>query len=184
MPYQKALQGELYFLTMTVVDWIDVFTREIYFQCIIDNLVYCQEHKNLEIFCYVIMTNHIHLIARCQEQALYNILRDFKTYTSKQLFKLIVKNKLESKRRWMEYIFCHHGIDNRLNKWHQFWQNGNHAKVLYRDWFIEQKINYIHQNPVRAGFVNHPENWRYSSASQDSPINVSEIWASDGRRLI
>lgn len=183
MPYQKPLKGDLYFLTLTIVDWVDVFTRDIYFKCIADNLQYCQKHKGLEIFAYVIMTNHLHLVARSQKQDLFELLRDFKSYTSKLIYRLIVENHSESRKNWIEYFLRQNGMENHRNKWHQFWQNGNCPKIMLFDRFIEQKVNYIHQNPVRAGFVAFPEDWKYSSASPNSPIQVSELWTNSGKRL-
>lgn len=92
------LPDELFFVTMTIVNWIDIFTRKIYFDFIIDNLKYCQEKKGLEIYEYVIMTNHIHMICLGNNVPLSDILRDFKTFTSKELFRLIRDNPKESRR--------------------------------------------------------------------------------------
>ena len=79
---------ELYFITLTVVEWVDVFTRKEYKDFLIDNLRHCQENKGLQIYAYVIMTNHIHMIARSEEgKKLSDIIRDFKTYTSKSFIK-------------------------------------------------------------------------------------------------
>ena len=77
------LSNELFFITMTIVNWIDLFTRQIYFDLIIDNLNYCQNKKGLEIYEYVIMTNHVHMICLGNDKLLSDILRDFKTFTSK-----------------------------------------------------------------------------------------------------
>ncbi|SDF06094.1 Transposase IS200 like [Mucilaginibacter pineti] len=82
---RTAVTDELYFVTLTVTDWIDVFTRRIYSDFIIENLNYCQQNKKLNIYAYVLMTNHLHLIANAEDGSLSNILRDFKTYTSKGL---------------------------------------------------------------------------------------------------
>ena len=92
MSKTAILPNELYFVTLTIVDWIDIFTRQVYFDFIIDNLKYCQENKSLEVYEYVIMTNHIHMICLGKEIPLSDILRDFKTFTSKILFKLIKEN--------------------------------------------------------------------------------------------
>jgi len=75
----KINPGYLYFLTLTVVDWVDVFTRPIYKHILIDSLRHCQQHKGLEISAWVIMTNHLHLIAAAKANDLSDILRDFKT---------------------------------------------------------------------------------------------------------
>lgn len=169
---RKTYSGEINFVTLTVVNWIDVFTRREYSDYIIDNLAYCQCEKGLKIYAYVLMTNHLHLIMYSDENSLSDILRDFKTYTSKGLYSMIKENVEESKREWMLEQFRRKGKENSLNKDHQFWQNGNYPVALYSDQVIEQKTNYIHENPVRAGFVNHPEKYYYSSANPTSPLKI------------
>ena len=98
------------------------------------------------------MTNHIHLVADVTDGTLADVLRDFKTYTSKEVVKLIRNNERESRREWMIKAFEKAGKYNPLNVHHQFWQNGNYPVVLYSPAVIDQKIDYIHENPVKAGF--------------------------------
>jgi REP element-mobilizing transposase RayT len=170
---RKTYSEELNFVTLTVVDWLDIFTRRMYGDFVIKNLTYCQQNKGLRIYAYVIMTNHLHLIVKSKTNNLPDILRDFKTFTSKELVKLIERNSNESRKRWMLKIFKEHGKQNKLNQNHQFWQNGNHPVALFSNKVIQQKIDYIHDNPVKAGFVDHPENYHYSSANPLSPLQVN-----------
>ena len=172
---RKTYSNELYFVTLTVVDWVDVFIRRLYSDFIIDNLKYCQDKKNLDIFAYVIMTNHIHMIARSTKNPLSDVLRDFKTFTSKEIYKLIKDQQQESRKNWMLPIFDRHGRENPVNKGHQFWQNGNHPIVLYSNSVIDQKVNYIHENPVKAGFVSEAHEYYYSSAHPESPLKVMPL---------
>nr|WP_294794628.1 transposase [uncultured Mucilaginibacter sp.] len=169
---RNASTDELYFVTLTVTDWIDVFTRRIYNDFLIDNLSWCQQNKNLNIYAYVIMTNHIHMVANVTEGALGDVLRDFKTYTSKELVKLIRSNNTESRSDWMLRAFENAGVKNPLNKNHQFWQNGNYPVLLYSPAVVDQKIDYIHENPVKAGFVGSAHEFWYSSANPESPLKV------------
>jgi REP element-mobilizing transposase RayT len=169
---RNASTDELYFVTLTVTNWIDVFTRRLYNDFIIENLTWCQQNKKLNIYAYVIMTNHIHLVANVTEGSLGDVLRDFKTFTSKELFKMIANNSQESRREWMLRSFEKAGIYNALNKNHQFWQNGNYPVVLFTPDVIDQKIDYIHHNPVRAGFVGSAHEFWYSSANPESPLKV------------
>ncbi|HKK44327.1 MAG TPA: transposase [Balneolaceae bacterium] len=169
---RKIYSGEINFVTLTVVDWIDVFTRRLYCEFIIENLYYCQKEKGLAIYAYVLMTNHLHLVLLAQQGELGNILRDFKTYTSKKLFEMIKTNPRESRKDWMLNIFMQRGTENNLNRKHQFWQNGNYPVAVYSENVIQQKIDYIHQNPVRSGFVNSPEKYHYSSANPFSPLEM------------
>ncbi len=83
----KATEVDVaYFITITVVGWIDIFTRLRQKYVIVNALKYCQKHKGLEIYAYCIMSSHIHLLCKANETALLsNVIRDFKTYTSKKL---------------------------------------------------------------------------------------------------
>ncbi len=167
--------NELYFITMTIVDWIDLFTRPIYFDLIIQNFQYCQQNKCLEIYEYVIMTNHVHLICKGTDVPLSDILRDFKSFTSKELIKLISNNPLESRKKWLLKMFKWHGENNVLNKNYQVWQNFNSPTLLYNNAIIDQKVDYIRMNPVKAGFVLRPEDYVYCSSNPDSPLKVLEL---------
>ncbi|WP_121810732.1 REP-associated tyrosine transposase [Mucilaginibacter kameinonensis] len=169
---RTASTDELYFVTLTVIDWVDVFTRRIYSDFIIQNLKYCQQNKRLNIYAYVLMTNHLHMVANVDEGSLSDVLRDFKTYTSKEIIKLISNNPSESRRVWLLNAFELSGKQNPLNKNHQFWQNGNYPVLLYSNDVIQQKIDYIHDNPVRAGFVGSAHEYWYSSANPESPLEI------------
>jgi len=173
MAKTASLPNELYFVTLTIVDWIDLFTRRTHFDFIIDNLEYCRQNKNLEIFDYVIMTNHIHMICRGKDKPLSDILRDFKSFTSKKIVKQIIDNPKESRRKWIVNLFRESGRKNVLNKHFQVWKNFNYPTLLSSQFLINQKRNYIYKNPVKAGFVAFPENYLYCSACPDSPLKVS-----------
>jgi len=160
----RIAEGYLHFLTMTVVDWVDVFTRPVYKNIVVNSLQYCQEQKGLEIYAWVLMTNHLHLIADSKEGThLSDVLRDFKKFTSKAVVRAIHEEP-ESRQNWMLYRFAFNGAYNPKIKDFKFWQDGNEAKIIFSADFYEQKRNYIHANPVRAGIVDEPEHYLYSSA--------------------
>jgi len=167
-----ANSNEIHFVTFTVIDWIDVFTRPIYKDYIIENLEYCRKNKGLEIFSYVIMPNHLHLILRSKEKPLSDTIRDFKTYTSKELFKLIKENPKESRKEWMILLMKQAGKYNSSNVNHQFWQRDNQPIKIWDNRQFKIKENYIHQNPVVTGFVAHAHDFLYSSACKKSPLIV------------
>ncbi|HEY4326727.1 MAG TPA: transposase [Mucilaginibacter sp.] len=171
---RNASTDELYFVTLTVVDWIDVFTRRYYNDFIIENLAWCQQNANLNIYACVIMINHIHMVANVPDGSLGDVLGRFKSYTSKKLYEMIAGNVQESRREWMLKAFDRAGKYNPLNEKHQFWQNGNYPVLLYSPVVIEQKIDYIHENPVKAGFVGSAHEYWYSSANPESPLKI--IW--------
>ena len=163
--YKILDQEGMYFLTMTVVDWIDVFTREKYKKIITESLTYCQKEKGLIVFAYVIMSNHIHLIAMAKQG--YNltaIIRDFKVFTAKKIMRELHSSS-ESRKDWILLLLKAHAQNKNLKKQtSQFWQQGNHPIELYSNPVINQKLEYIHLNPVRAGWVELPEHYLYSSA--------------------
>lgn len=152
-------------MTCTVVGWIDVFSRDAYRQTIIDSLDFCQKHKGLHVNAWVIMTNHIHLIGWVEAPFEMNmVMRDFKRHTASTILKQVETNPNESRKELLLHNFSYFGnaAQNREN--YQFWQDGFHPIELWSAKVIMQKLDYLHQNPVVAGFVSQPEHWRYSSA--------------------
>jgi len=168
-------EGGLYFVTLTVVGWIDVFSRKDYCVELIDNLNYCISHKNLEVYEFCIMPSHVHMIASASNGLLSNILRDFKSFTAKQIIKSIKRNRQESRKEWLLYLFEYFGKRNKHNAQYQFWQQHNHPIDLFSNKFIDQKATYILENPVEAGLVNSPENYIYSSANPLCRLKLSEL---------
>jgi REP element-mobilizing transposase RayT len=174
--FQIKDQMAAHFLTFQVVDWIDVFTRKIYKEIIVDRFQYSMENKSLQIFAYVIMSNHIHLIANSTDGRLSDTIRDIKKFTSKKIIEAI-DNIPDSRREWMLNRFKFNASHHKSNKYYQVWTHENHAVYLYSNEFLKEKIEYIHNNPVRAGIVEKPEDYLYSSArnyaSLEAPLNVA-----------
>jgi REP element-mobilizing transposase RayT len=110
------------------------------------------------------MSNHLHLIISSQINRLSDIMRDFKKYTSKQIIIAIQNNERESRKTWMLNMFGYAGRGNNDNKDFQFWRNGYHPIVLDSPMKIEQRLTYLHENPVKAGIVREPQDYKYSSA--------------------
>ncbi|HRU18554.1 MAG TPA: transposase [Bacteroidia bacterium] len=172
----KIFPGGLYFVTMTVVGWIDVFTRAVYCDEIIANLNYCIENKGLRIYAFVIMPSHIHLIAKVENEGnLSDILRDFKSHTSKKIISMIEESESESRKEWLLYMFEFFGKKQIHNKKYQFWQQNNHAFDLFSNKFIDQKFDYIHNNPVEARIVTEPSYYVYSSANEFTNLKLYEF---------
>lgn len=163
--YKIGNQNGLYYLTFSTVQWIDVFTRKRYKNIVVESLKYCQKEKGLELFSWVLMSNHIHLIARAKENyKLSDILRDFKKHTSKQIIKSI-EDDTESRREWLLAEMLKAGQSNSKNSKYQLWRNDNHPIELYSNEVINQKTNYIHNNPVLEGIVKNAADYLYSSAN-------------------
>ena len=162
--YKIRDQQALHYLTLTVVGWVDVFTRKRYRDIILESLKYCQEHKGLKVFGYVIMSNHLHLLVLTEGTDLSDVLRDFKKFTARSILKAI-ETEPESRRDWLLYLFKFFAKGSPVqNREHQFWQTDNHAFELWSLKMIWQKLHYIHDNPVRAGLVSKNCDYMYSSA--------------------
>jgi REP element-mobilizing transposase RayT len=153
-----------HFLTATVVDWVDIFSRKTYRDTVIECLDFCVKNKGMILYSYVIMSNHIHFIIQSENGKLSDLVRDFKKFTSKTILDKI-HTEPESRREWMLERFKLATETHSRNKNYQFWQLGNHAEEIYSETFMWSKIDYIHFNPVRAGIVSSPQNYIYSSAS-------------------
>jgi putative transposase len=166
----KKPQGS-YYLTLTIVGWIDIFTRECYQKIIIETLQYYIKNKTLNIYSYCIMSNHIHLIANVDmEFSLSDVVRDFKKYTSRKIIETI-QTEPKSRREWLLAYFEEAALIHAKTKNYKVWQDGNHAIELYNERFTWTKVQYIHQNPVRAGLVTSAEFWKYSSACNYQELN-------------
>ncbi len=172
---RKTFEGKLYYVTLTIVGWIDIFTRKEYVYELMKNIKYCQEHKGLELYAYVIMSNHVHMIARAKDGRLNVLLGHFKSFTAKQILEMIEVNQQESRKEWMIHMFKYFGKGNSQNKEFQLWQNGNFPIELYSTEVIQQKLKYLHNNPVKGGMVANAEDYLYTSANENSKIKVLEI---------
>ena len=162
--YTIKEQEKAHFITATVVDWIDVFSRKSYRDYIIECFDYCIKNKGMILYGYVIMSNHIHMIIQSNDGKLSDLLRDFKKFTAKTILEKI-QSEPESRREWMLERFKLATKTHSRNKNYQFWQYGNHAEEIFTEQFLWSKLDYIHMNPVRAGIVIKMDDYLYSSAS-------------------
>ncbi len=154
--------GSFYFLTLTVIEWINIFTKEKYFKALQKSLQYCIDNKGLVLYEYVFMTNHIHLIIGAGGIiGLDDIVRDFKRFTTKEIKKLLYKDNRKYILRLINNSF-----KRKKESEFQIWQRENYPIIIETENFLATKIEYIWQNPVKAGYVTNPEDWRYSSARQ------------------
>ncbi len=170
-----------YYLTFQVMDWVDIFTRKIYRDIVLESFEYCRKEKGMLLWAYVIMSNHVHVILSTKNGNLPDFIRDFKRYTATKIIKAI-SPKVEPRENWMLKRFEFASQKNVRNGEHQFWTHENHPVEIFTHDFLMQKLQYIHLNPVRAGLVEKPEEWMYSSARNysDRPALI-EIDFYDGR---
>ena len=153
-----------HFITFSVVGWIDVFSREQYKEIFVESLKYCQENKGLILHAWIIMTNHVHLIVSSNTNKIEHLVRDIKKFTSKKIIEAIQENQGESRKEWMLGIFGYTGQQNNNNKDFQFWKQDYHPIELDTAEKTEQRLKYLHENPVRSGIVWEPWHYKYSSA--------------------
>ncbi len=162
--YSVEDQEATYFITMTVVHWIDLFTRREYKDVVVDSLNYCVAQKGVILYGWVLMTNHLHLIARVERpHTMSGFLRDFKKFTSRACIKTI--QTIHESRK--EFLLDKFGFEAHITKratYFKVWQDGNHPILLESQDFLLQRLHYLHDNPIRQGIVENPEDYLYSSA--------------------
>ena len=162
--YKFRDQSKPYFVSFAVVNWIDLFTRKEYCYTIIEALEYCQKEKDLIVYAWCIMPSHVHLIIGTKEKPMQDILRDFKRFTSKKLKEEISLHPQESRKEWLLWMFKRAGKKNSNNKDWQLWQQHNQPIELWDNYMIDNKLNYLHHNPVEAEIVINAEDYCWSSA--------------------
>ena len=155
----------MYFVSFAVVGWLDVFTRNEYKDLLLESLEFCQKSKGMEIHAWCIMTNHVHLIFRSiDNQKPELLLGDFKRFTSRSIIISIQENPKESRREFLLDYFKKAVAESSNTTNFQFWRHDNKPIELWSNEVIQQKIDYIHNNPVEECIVFRPEDYKYSSA--------------------
>lgn len=155
-----------YFVTFTIVGWVDVFTRKECKDIVINSLKYCQENKGLVVNAFVIMGSHIHLVLRSDDsiEGLSNIIRDMKKYIAKEIINWLKTNNHESRKDWMLHVFKYYAKKKKNTSKYQVWIHNNQPKQLLHPKFTKQKLSYLHYNPVEARIVDKPDDYLYSRA--------------------
>jgi len=162
--YQISDQSGIYYCTFTIIHWIDLLTRPSYKNIIVDSLNYCIENKGLELYSWVIMSNHMHIVAKTNGNLKFsNFLRDFKKFVSKAMIQEILRTN-ESRKEWLLDKFSFEARRTKRAENYKIWQDSNHAILIDNDTDIWQKINYIHNNPVKAEIVDNPSHYIFSSS--------------------
>lgn len=154
----KIVNPELpHFVTCTILHWIPVFTRPETVDIVLDSLCHLMA-RDLKIYAYVILENHLHLVV--QSKQLDIDMARFKSYTARRLIQYLSEHNVRSILEQLAFYKKAHKHDRA----YQFWQEGLHPEWIQNNDMMRQKINYIHNNPVKRGYVDLAEHWRYSSA--------------------
>ena len=159
--YRITADGSVYYLTFTVIDWLPLFVREVPCMIMADSLNYCIHNKGLLVHAYVIMPTHMHAVLadrHMDASRLARTLTDFRKFTGHALANWCDTEGAVAFRRAIRENATG-DRDRRL------WQPSRHPEMIFSNAFLETKVNYLHDNPVRAGLVRLPEHWRFSSAS-------------------
>ncbi len=159
----KDLNDGIYFVTITTKHWYYIFDRHDRWEILVESLNYCSEHKNLKVYSFVFMFNHIHLIIQSPDVS--GFLRDFKKYTAL----MIMKNLRETEPRVADLF------QDKDGKF-QIWRKTNMPIILETEKVFLQKQKYIEENPVKKNYVKLPEHWVYSSASGESHVICCSIF--------
>jgi len=155
--YKITDVSQPHFITCTVLHWIPVFTRPDTVSILLDSIRYLQS-DGLKLYAYVFLENHIHLIV--QSEQLDKDITRFKSFTAKQILLYLKRNKVKTVLDQLAFYKKAHKLDRD----YQFWQEGSHPELIQNEVVMRQKIEYIHNNPVKRGYVDESEYWRYSSA--------------------
>src|SRR6516225_3803897 len=147
-----------YFMTCTIVGWLAVFTRPEAVNIIFETWRYLQKNKDFKLYGYVVLENHLHLVASAPTLA--NAMKSFKMYTARNIIDLLENNRAETLLRQLRAHKLRHETDCE----YQVWEEGSKPKKLINNEMMIQKLVYAHFNPVKRGYVDEPEHWRYSSA--------------------
>lgn len=163
-----------HFVTCTVLHWLPLFTRQESVDIVLQCLRYLQQNDDFKLYAYVVLENHIHMVV--QSNDIGKSMESFKKYTANELLKLLQKENVKTILDQLRFYKKAHRVD----KIYQIWEEGYHPKLMQTDAMMINKINYIHQNPVKRGYVDEATHWRYSSArdyeGMRGLIDVERFW--------
>jgi putative transposase len=148
----------VYFLTSSIIEWIPIFTSKTCLDILVSSIVYCQANLGLAVFAYVILDNHFHMI--CLAPELSKVVQSLKRHTAK----MIILQLKQDRKTWVLDLLSYYKKMHKKESEHQVWQEGMHPEQITSIEMLNQKIEYIHYNPVKRGLVAEPEHWIYSSA--------------------
>jgi putative transposase len=170
----KIHKGGLYFVTLTVVGGIDVFTRHEYCDLLVDSINYCIDHKRLRVYEYAIMPGQLHMIVGVEQGNISKALRDFKSYSAKHVLRAIAEHPAENRKEWLMRLFQFFANRYQDNSEHHFWQFGNHPVDLDKPAKKGQPSTSALDQLLSAKFVDEPAQYRYCSAYPGQKVKLSD----------
>ena len=171
--YKLTQPDQAHFVTLTVLHWIPVFTRPDTVDIILNSLRYLMA-EGLQVYAYVILENHLHMVVESPQ--LDKDLARLKSFTAKEIIRYLDENKVKTILEQLAFYKKAHKSDRA----YQLWQEGVHPELIQDESMMRQKVDYIHHNPVERGYVDRAEYWRYSSArnylGQSGLLEVRQQW--------
>jgi putative transposase len=162
-----------YFLTMSVVEWIPLFTNSEIVSLLIESLSFCQKERQLILYAYVIMEQHLHLISSAPD--LSKTIKEYKSFTARKIIDYLKERNYKPLLEKLKRAKLTHKTKSK----YQLWQEGNHPKEINGEEMMRQKIEYIHNNPLRRGYIDEVKHWRYSSArNYEGMVGLLEVCTS------
>ena len=160
--YRVHHPDRAHFVTCTIVEWLPVFTSSACCDILVESFLHCRQNKRLKIYAWVILDNHFHAILAAPD--LSAVLRDLKSFTARGILQQLPAEG----RDWLLNQLRYYRGGHKPNPY-QVWQEGSHPQVIMDDATMLQKLGYLHNNPVKRGWVTAPEHWCYSSAHEWLP---------------
>jgi len=171
--YKITQVDATHFVTLTVLHWIPVFTRPQTVDILLESLRFLMK-DGLKVHAYVILENHLHLIV--QSPRLDKDMARFKSFTARKLLAYLEQHHVKTILEQLAFYKKAHKTDRQ----YQFWQEGIHPELIQNEAMMLQKIEYIHHNPVKRGYVDQAVHWRYSSArnyeGEVGLIDIDKCW--------
>jgi putative transposase len=171
--YKIIQEDAPHFVTLTVLHWIPVFTRPQTVAIIFDSLSFLMR-EGLKVHAYVVLENHLHLVV--QSEQIGRDLARLKSFTARALISYLIEHDVKTILDQLAFYKKAHKDDRT----YQFWQEGSHPKIIQSDEMMRQKVEYIHQNPVKRGYVDLACHWRYSSArdyeGESGLLEICKVW--------
>lgn len=156
--YKITNKASPHFLTLTINNWLPVFTRPSTTKIIYAAWQQLQQESSFKLYAFVILENHLHFVS--QSDNLDRDLKYFKGRTARYILDYLMQNRVDFLLEQLAFRKKTHKKQSR----YQFWQEGSKPKLVESCDILRQKVDYIHQNPVKRGYVALPEHWLHSSA--------------------
>lgn len=172
--YRVVKPDSPHFLTATVVNWLPLFASRSIVQILLDSLTYLQENERMTVYAYGILENHLHLVAEAND--LSKEMGNFKSFTARRIIDTLKQRNAGHILQQLSF----HKLRHKEDSDYQVWQEGSHPQLIQGTEMMRQKVEYIHNNPIKRGYVDRPEHWRYSSArnylGQPGLLTVRTEW--------